>query len=153
MVEEIDILLVEDNVSDVELIREALAEMCGPHRIEVVNDGEEALRALSSRAERPHLIILDLNLPKVGGVEVLRAIRRDAFYRPVPVLILTNSTAQDDVARCYSSYANAYLRKPVGYDRLAAMMRTTWEFWVETALLPKPYATSPSTAPPSSTDS
>lgn len=150
MAEEIDILLVEDNVSDVELIREAMAEVCGPHRIELASDGEVALRILAQRQDRPHLIILDLNLPKVSGIEVLRAIKREPRYKAIPVLILTNSTAQDDVARCYNSYANTYLRKPVGYDRLSAMIRSTWEFWIETALIPKPYTMT--SIPPSSKD-
>lgn len=150
MFEEFDILLVEDSPSDVELVREALKEIGHPHRLEVVEDGEKALNTLINRAEKPHMIILDLNLPLISGAEVLRIIKKDYVLKMIPVIVLTNSESQDDVARCYSRHANAYIRKPVGFDELTNAFRSLWDFWMITAVLPKPGVPSPHTIPPAS---
>lgn len=134
---EVLILLVEDNISDIELIREALIENGAPHELEVMQNGQEALRRLlSDDLDRPHLIILDLNMPGVSGFDVLRIIKKDPNLLTIPTLILTNSISQDDVAKCYAHHCNAYIRKPVGYDRLIETIRTTWAFWVDRAVLP-----------------
>lgn len=150
---EVDILLVEDSASDAELIREAIKDVGFPHRIEVASNGEAAMDLLAARAERPHFIILDLNLPRMSGLDVLRAIKRDPDLRVTPVIILTNSTGQDDVTRCYGNFANAYMRKPVGFDQLTTTLRAVWEFWVTKAVLPRPDSEPPafSMLPPDDT--
>lgn len=133
---EVDILLVEDSKVDAELIAEALKDSQLPHRLDLAQDGEEALNLLQAREERPHLVLLDLNLPKVSGVEVLTQMRQDPDLCIVPVIILTNSQSQDDVAKCYAARCNAYIRKPLGYGKLASTIKTTGEFWFKTATIP-----------------
>lgn len=150
MDEEVDIFIVEDNVPDVELYREAFKDLGVPCQIQVVWDGEQAIQALANRKTRPHVILLDLNLPKLSGLELLKILKKDPQFRMVPVMILTNSTAQDDITRCYSHHANAYIRKPVGYDKLVETFRHTWQFWTETALIPRPGMPALKTIPPSS---
>ncbi len=139
MFEEVDIFLVEDSASDAELIREALTECELPYRLEIVTDGERAIEYLKAQTERPHLMLLDLNLPKVGGMEVLKAVKRDPRLRVIPVVVLSNSTSQDEVLKCYCNFANAYLRKPVGFDSLVEAMRIVCSFWFQAVLLPRPY--------------
>jgi len=148
---EVDILLVEDSLVDAELITEALIDSALAHRLEYAHDGQEALNILQSRQDRPHLVLLDLNLPKVSGVEVLKTMRRDPKLRVVPVIILTNSQSQDDVARCYANFCNAYVRKPLGFDKLAEVVKKMSEFWFKTATLPRSYVSLPpsSLVPPS----
>lgn len=137
MTGDVDVLLVEDSEVDAELIREALKDLGLPHSVQTAQDGMEALDILWTRPERPHFIILDLNLPKMSGLDVLREIKRDPELRVIPVLMLTNSSAQEDVIQCYGHFANAYIRKPIGYDQLLATLRITWEFWTERVLLPR----------------
>jgi CheY-like chemotaxis protein len=108
--------------------------------LDLVTDGEAALLNLRQRAERPDLVLLDLNLPKTPGIEVLKAIKHDPLLRVVPVVILTNSAAPNDVLLCYTHHANAYIRKPVGFDDLARVMTTMSLFWFKTAVLPGQYA-------------
>lgn len=140
---EVTILLVEDSKVDAELIAEALKDSQLPHRLDLARDGQEALDLLQGQEERPHLVLLDLNLPKVSGLEVLKAMRRDPKLRIVPVIVLTNSHYQEDVARCYANYCNAYIRKPLGYDGLATTIQQTSDFWFKTATLPGAYVTAP----------
>lgn len=147
---EVAILLIEDNKRDAELIAEALKESQVPHRLTLAVDGEEALRLLRG-TDQPHLVLLDLNLPKVSGVDVLRAIRQDPILRLTPVIILTNSRSEDDVETCYAACCNAYVRKPLGFDRITKMMDATAQFWFGAATLPRPYSTlPPMSLPPSS---
>ena len=152
MAGEVDILLVEDSRVDAELIVEALKDAGIPHRLDLVYNGEEALRNLRTREVRPDIVLLDLNLPKVPGIEVLKAIKQDPNLRVIPVIILTNSTSPDDVTRCYSHFANAYIRKPIGFDGLTATISITGQFWFQTACLPQSYISVPrvSVPPPAS---
>ncbi|MDH5666909.1 MAG: response regulator [Nitrospira sp.] len=137
----IDILLVEDNAADVRLAREALVEVKVPHHLHTVNDGEAALGFLRKAAPyadvpRPDLILLDLNIPKTHGLEVLKQIKNDPELFKIPVIVLTSSKAQEDVAASYGNYANSYVTKSVELeDYLRAMARLD-DFWCTIAMLP-----------------
>lgn len=132
------ILLVEDNPDDEELTRLAFAETCTEIELVVVRDGQGALDFLFAAGpyrdrnvfERPRLILLDLKLPKVDGLEVLRAIRADARTRFLPVVILTTSREEKDLLDCYNSGANSYIRKPVDYTRFVDVVRQLCAYWL-----------------------
>ncbi len=137
----VDILLVEDNPGDVRLTKEAFADGCIDNTLHVVTDGEEAMEFLFQRGEYeeaafPDLVLLDLNLPKKSGEEVLEAIKADEELRRLPVIILTSSEAQEDVLRSYELQANAYLTKPVDPDSFLDTVRTFEEFWLQVVRLP-----------------
>jgi CheY-like chemotaxis protein len=137
---EVNILLVEDNSRDARLVREALKDSRIDHVLEVATDGEAAMQVLYSAEFRPHVILLDLNLPKKTGIEVLKEIKRDSSLRPIPVIVLTNSRSEDDVVLAYASYCNAYVRKPLGFDDLLDTLNRIGQFWFESATLPKQLA-------------
>lgn len=135
------LLLIEDNHADAELMREAFAEAAPRVCLECVADGEAALSRLRREgdftgAALPALLLLDLNLPRVHGKEVLAAIRADAALRHLPVLMLTTSPAEHDVLDCYRLGASAYLTKPVGYAGVLALVRGITDFWLRLAILP-----------------
>jgi chemotaxis family two-component system response regulator Rcp1 len=137
----VQILLVEDNPGDVRLTREALKEAKFRNTVQVVGDGVEALAYLHqqgqySGAMRPHLIMLDLNLPRMDGREVLAAIKKDADLRRIPVVVLSSSEAESDIARAYELHANAYVTKPVDIDHFLQVVKAIEEFWVEIVKLP-----------------
>ncbi|MEA2633749.1 MAG: hypothetical protein QOH92_516 [Chloroflexota bacterium] len=137
----VQILLVEDNPGDVRLTREALKEAKFRNTVQVVGDGVEALAYLHqqgqySGAMRPHLIMLDLNLPRMDGREVLAAIKKDADLRRIPVVVLSSSEAETDIARAYELHANAYVTKPVDIDHFLQVVKAIEEFWVEIVKLP-----------------
>jgi chemotaxis family two-component system response regulator Rcp1 len=137
----VQILLVEDNPGDVRLTREALKEAKFRNKVQVVGDGVEALAYLRqqgqySGAMRPHLIMLDLNLPRMDGREVLAAIKKDADLRRIPVVVLSSSEAETDIARAYELHANAYVTKPVDIDHFLQVVKAIEEFWVEIVRLP-----------------
>ena len=137
----VQILLVEDNPGDVRLTREALKEAKFRNKVEVVGDGVEALAYLRqegqySGAMRPHLIMLDLNLPRMDGREVLAAIKKDADLRRIPVVVLSSSEAETDIARAYELHANAYVTKPVDIEHFLQVVKAIEEFWVEIVKLP-----------------
>ena len=137
----IDILLVEDNPGDVRLTREAFKEGQINNDLVVVRDGEAALDFLYQRdeyaeASRPDLILLDLNLPKIGGLEVLDAIKGDPSLRSIPVIILTGSESEEDIIRGYNAHSNAYLTKPVTPDGFIELVRTFEDFWLTLVHLP-----------------
>ena len=137
----IDILLVEDNPGDVRLTREAFKEAQITNTLHVVRDGKEALDFLYGRDEHaqapaPNLILLDLNLPKVNGMEVLDEIKDDTDLRRIPVIILTGSAAEEDIIRGYESHSNAYLTKPVTPDGFIRLIRSFEEFWFTLVHLP-----------------
>lgn len=142
-----DILLVED--TDAELMEEVVKEaFVGiPHELHLVVNGEQALKRLSASDDPPDLVLLDLNLPGVSGLEVLATMKKDPKLRVIPVVILTNSTSPEDVNRCYSAYANAYVRKQIGFDAMIRTINTTGQFWFNTATLPIVFQT-PTSAPP-----
>ena len=137
----VEILLVEDNPGDVELAREALARGRPASRLDVVEDGEQALDYLFRRdpfvdAPRPDLIILDLNLPRRGGREVLAEIKSTPALRRIPVVILTTSGAPEDVVACYDAHANCYITKPSDLEEFLAAVRSIEDFWMTTVNLP-----------------
>ena len=135
------ILLVEDNAGDVRLTREALREAEVAVDLVAVSDGEQALAYLRSDgehagAERPDLILLDLNLPKKNGLEVLEEIRRDSELRRIPVIMLTTSSSARDIAGCYDRGVNCYVVKPLDLDDFTALVQSINRFWFEVARLP-----------------
>ena len=137
----VQILLVEDNPGDVRLTREALKEAKFRNKVQVVGAGVEALAYLRQEGEysgamRPHLIMLDLNLPRMDGREVLAAIKKDADLRRIPVVVLSSSEAETDIARAYELHANAYVTKPVDIDHFLQVVKAIEEFWVEIVKLP-----------------
>jgi chemotaxis family two-component system response regulator Rcp1 len=137
----VQILLIEDNPGDVRLTREALKEAKFRNTVQVVGDGVEALAYLRqqgqySGAMRPHLIMLDLNLPRMDGREVLAAIKKDVDLRRIPVVVLSSSEAETDIARAYELHANAYVTKPVDIDHFLQVVKAIEEFWVEIVKLP-----------------
>ncbi len=135
----INILLVEDNPGDVRLIQEAMRE--NNFKLHVVKDGMEALDFLFRRgkfeaAEKPDLIILDLNLPKKDGHEVLAEIKTDRELKRIPVIVLTTSYARSDITKTYASHANCFITKPTGLEHFIKVMRAIELFWLEIVELP-----------------
>lgn len=135
------VLQVEDNEADVRLTREALREAGEELRVSVVGDGEQALAYLRNEAgfedaPRPHLVLLDLNLPRKDGVEVLQEMRRDPVLAPIPVVVLTSSSAARDVDACYAAGANAFVVKAVELDEFIERLGSIREFWLGVAELP-----------------
>jgi CheY-like chemotaxis protein len=138
---EIKILLVEDNPGDIRLVGEALKECGTNYRLEVVVDGVEALEYLqrkksTSRGPLPDLILLDLNLPKKDGREVLREIKGDATLRRLPVVIFSSSKAEEDILGCYDQHANCYVCKAMDLDALIEVVGQICRFWIDTVILP-----------------
>lgn len=136
-----EILLVEDNPGDIRLIREALKDGRFANTLHVVRDGIEALDFLYQRndhadAPRPDLVLLDLNLPRKNGHEILTELHGDPGRRDIPVVILTSSTTETDVAKSYELCANAYVTKPVDPDAFMDVIRACERFWLETVHLP-----------------
>lgn len=129
------VLLVEDNDADVGLTREALRDAKVANALAVARDGEEALARLRREppfedAPRPDLVLLDLNLPRVDGWEVLREVKGDPDLRSIPVAVLTTSDAERDVVRGYDLGANCYVTKPVGLEQFLAVVQSVEEFWL-----------------------
>ena len=136
----VEVLLVEDNPGDVRLLQEAFKDGHFDGRLHVVQDGEEALAFLHrdqpyEKSPRPSFILLDLNLPRKGGHEVLAEVKRAKDLRQIPVFILSTSTGCDDIANAYDLHANCYIPKPVDLDRLVQMSQRLEAFWLNTAVL------------------
>jgi CheY-like chemotaxis protein len=139
---DIRILIIEDNPGDVRLLKDALKELKAPVDIRVATDGAEGLRITFNRDTgselwHPDLIFLDLNLPKISGHEVLARLKTDPDTRPIPVIILSSSRAENDINRAYEAHANAYIRKPTSLDDLMNAVRGLKSFWIDTVRLPK----------------
>jgi CheY-like chemotaxis protein len=137
-----EILLVEDNPGDVRLIREVLREAKPPSTVQVARDGMEALSVLRREerhihAPRPDLIVLDLNLPKKGGWQVLREIKLDDSLKSIPVVVLTASEAEDDIRQSYQLHANCFITKPCNLDEFQEMVKAIDDFWLSTVRLQK----------------
>ncbi len=137
----IQILLVEDNPGDVRLTQEILKEAVVPNRIHAVKTGVEALAFLKQQgpyanAPRPDLILLDLNLPKKSGHEVLDEIKADEKLKRIPVVVLTTSSADQDIARAYDAHANCYITKPIDLKQFLKAMKAIEEFWFTVVKLP-----------------
>ena len=134
----IDILLVEDNPQDVEITMRALKKQKVKNRVIVARDGQEALDLLlSSNGNAPGLILLDLNLPKVSGREVLERIKQEPNLKRIPVVVLTTSTRDEDVARAYDLGVNTFITKPVKFDNFMEVVATIRDYWIVVATLPK----------------
>jgi chemotaxis family two-component system response regulator Rcp1 len=137
----IDILLVEDNPGDIRLTREALKDGKIKNKLNVVMDGEEAILYLQKigrykDADTPDIILLDLNLPKKDGREVLAEIKSSPVLKCIPVIILTTSSAQQDIVNTYAHYANCYITKPVDFNQFINVIRTIEDFWLSIVKLP-----------------
>jgi CheY-like chemotaxis protein len=136
----VDILLVEDNPNDIEITRRALEKEQVRNGLVVARDGQEALDILFSREKngvpKPGLILLDLNLPKVDGREVLEKIKADPKLRRIPVIVLTVSTRQEDIVRSYDLGVNTFITKPIRYEDFIKVVTTIKEYWIVIATLP-----------------
>jgi CheY-like chemotaxis protein len=137
----IDILLVEDDPGDVLMTREAFAHHKIRNPLHIAEDGVEALRFLKregpfAEAPRPGLILLDLNLPRKDGRELLGEIKQDPGLRTIPVVVLTTSEAEEDILRSYELHANAYVTKPVDFEKFVEVVRKIDDFWVTVVKLP-----------------
>lgn len=131
----VEILLVEDSEPDILLTEEAFSEARVQNRLHVVRDGEEALQFLRREGEyaaapRPDMILMDINMPRKNGLEVLEEVKADPTLRSIPVLILTTSQAEDDVRRSYSGHASGYVVKPVGFENFLQAIRAFEDFWL-----------------------
>lgn len=137
----VDILLVEDNPGDVRLVMEALGDGKVQSKLHVVRDGMEAialLRGEGKYADAPHpdLILLDWNMPKKDGPEVLAEIKEDPKLKHIPVVILTSSSAREDIIKAYNLHANCYVIKPIDLEQFITMIRSIIDFWLTTVKLP-----------------
>ena len=138
----IEVLLVEDDPGDVLLTKEAFADNKVRNNLNIVSDGEEATAYLRRQGEhadaaRPDLILLDLNLPRKDGREVLRDIKADPDLRSIPVVVLTTSEADEDILNSYDLHANAYVTKPVDFDSFIRIVRQIDDFFVTVVKLPR----------------
>lgn len=137
----IEVLLVEDSPADVRLTKEALKEEKLHINLHVVNDGVEAMAFLRregkyANAIRPDLILLDLNLPKKDGREVLKEVKSDEKLKVIPVVVLTISKAEEDVAKSYNLHANCYITKPIDLNQFSKVVKTIQDFWLTIVKLP-----------------
>jgi CheY-like chemotaxis protein len=137
-----DVLLIEDDPGDILIIREALEDNRIRNTLHVARDGQEGLDYLYQRgshqgASRPDLILLDLNLPKYDGRQVLEQIKSDPALCHIPIVVVTTSSAQDDVLRSYQLHANAYVTKPVGFQQFTNAIREIDDFFVQVVRLPR----------------
>jgi len=140
----VKILLVEDNAQDIEITQRAFAKGHVRNELTVVRDGEEAIDYLYHRGKyqdpatspRPGMILLDLNLPKIGGLEVLQRIKKDDQLKPIPVIVLTVSQREEDVVRSYDLGVNTYIQKPVEFDNFMRVVNAMHEYWILIATLP-----------------
>jgi CheY-like chemotaxis protein len=137
----VEILLVEDSPDDVELTREGLKEGKVWHNLSVVSDGVEALEFLRRQgrhgnAPQPDIVLLDLNLPRKDGREVLAEVKVDPRLKHIPIVVLTTSNAEQDILKSYKLHANAYITKPVDLDKSFSVMKTLEDFWLNVVRLP-----------------
>src|SRR5262249_45382419 len=137
----VDLLLVEDSPSDALMTREALELSKVLNKLHIVSDGVEAMDFLHrqgkyANAPRPGLVLLDLKLPRKSGLEVLQEIKGDPDLRTIPVVVLTTSRAEEDIARSYGLYANCYVSKPMEFSRLTEAVRAVGDFWLSFVTLP-----------------
>jgi CheY-like chemotaxis protein len=144
--EPILVMLVEDNIDHAELVIRTLEEHRIANRVRHFLDGQSALDYLFQRGEysnpaenvRPHVILLDLRLPRVDGIDVLKAIKEDEHLKTIPVVVLTTSEAEKDVAKAYYNHANSYLVKPVGFDEFKRLMDDLGFYWLSWNTNPDP---------------
>jgi CheY-like chemotaxis protein len=137
----VEVLLIEDNPGDVRLTREALKEAKVHNNLSVVNDGLDAMSFLRregrfAQAPRPDLVLLDLNMPRKDGREVLAEVKADPDLRRIPVVVLTTSKAEEDILRSYDLHANSYVTKPVDFEQFMKVVRSIEEFWLSVVKFP-----------------
>lgn len=142
LVQPVEVLLVEDNPGDVRLTKEALKEAKMINHLTVLKDGVEALTFLRregqyANAPRPHLILLDLNLPKKDGREVLAEIKDDEKLKRIPVVVLTTSQNEQDVLKTYNLHANCYVTKPMDFEQFITVVKSIEDFWLGIVVLPR----------------
>lgn len=140
MIPPIEILLVDDNPGDIDLTLEAFQRARIANNIHVTKDGQEAIDYLTKKEEgfkKPDVILLDINLPKKNGHEVLEVIKSDDRLKHIPVIMLTTSESQDDIKRSYANHANCYISKPVVMSEFFKIVSTLEEFWLQIVKLPK----------------
>ena len=138
----VEILLVDDNIGDVVLTKEALKGAEFPNRVSVVRDGCEAIEYLRrtgkfANATRPDFVLLDINMPRKNGCEVLEEVRKDEELRLLPIVILTSSEAEDDIRRAYELGANCFVTKPADLDEMVKVVQAINHFWITIAKLPR----------------
>lgn len=141
MFQVVEILLVEDNEADIRLTQEAFKEGRVCNNLHVVKDGEEAMAFLKKEGKytaspAPDLILLDLNLPRKNGRDVLKEIKEDSSLKKIPVVVLTSSKAEEDIARTYGDHANCYIIKPVDLNQFIAIVQAVEDFWFAAVKLP-----------------
>lgn len=141
MTREIHILLVEDNDGDIVLTMQALKKANVTNGVTVAKDGDEALKYLRKsgrfqQAQTPDLILLDINLPKIDGIEVLTEIKNDETLKTIPVVMLTTSDAENDIIRSYNNHANCYITKPVDFKKFIDVVQLIKDFWISIVKLP-----------------
>jgi two-component system, chemotaxis family, response regulator Rcp1 len=137
----VQILIVEDNPADARLVREVMRDSKVLNEIHWVPDGVEALAFLRrqgkyANAPRPNLIFLDLNMPRKDGREVLHDVKADDALKRIPIVVMTSSQAEEDVARAYDQHANCYVRKPIDFEQFHSVVKTLENFWFATVELP-----------------
>ncbi len=140
--QQIHLLLVDDNEGDILLTKEALEEARIINKISIAYDGVEAINFLKKTppyhgTEMPDLILLDINLPKMDGKEVLSIIKKDPDLKRIPVIMLTTSSSEKDILTSYDNHANCYITKPVDLERFMEVVRTIEDFWISIVKLPK----------------
>ncbi len=140
-VKQIEILLVEDNEGDIGLVEEVFQEAKIRNNLYVAEDGEEAMLFLHKEGKfsgvpRPDIILLDLNLPKKDGREVLKEIKEDNALKRIPVVVLTTSKAEEDILKSYDLHANSYITKPVDFDQFIKVIKSIEDFWLDVVKLP-----------------
>lgn len=139
--ESINILLVEDNKGDIELTKESLSRGKLTNKLTVIEDGESALNYLNKRApytdvERPDIVLLDLNLPKVSGRDILKSLKQDDSLKDIPVIILSSSKDAFDIKEAYQLHANCFVSKPVSLDSFIQVVQSIESFWIDIVKLP-----------------
>lgn len=137
----VQILIVEDNPADARLVREVMRDSKILNEIRWVPDGVEAMASLRKQgkytdAPRPNLIFLDLNMPRKDGREVLAEVKADPDLRRIPIVVMTSSQAEEDIARAYDHHANCYVRKPIDFEQFHSVVKTLENFWFSTVEIP-----------------
>ncbi|WP_045858947.1 response regulator [Teredinibacter purpureus] len=130
------ILLIEDNPGDIELVRTGFEDAHIANQLDVIEDGQIALDYIEEGRNLPDIILLDINLPKIDGFEILAAIRNNPASHRIPVIMLTSSDAGEDVARSYQHSANSYVTKPIDFDKFLLAVKSIEEFWLSVVKLP-----------------
>jgi chemotaxis family two-component system response regulator Rcp1 len=137
----VEILMVEDNAGDVRLAQEALRDGRVRNRMNVVRDGVEGLAFLRQEgayadSPKPDIILLDLNMPRMGGLELMEIVKQDNDLKRIPIVVLTTSSAEEDILRSYNLHANCYITKPVDFDQFMRVIGTIESFWLNIVQLP-----------------